>query len=105
MSGSVTREDKSVEPIALTTEKITSDLTQTILDLQSIVIELQDSVTAEHALTRPAFANWTIALQSAAGALQKHALHLKAIIDPVRSVLRPERCYQAGIIAAADGRL
>ena len=75
-----------------------------LLDLKSIVLELQRSAIPEHADTRPAFDNPTIALQGAAVALQKHALHLKEMVDPVRSVLRPERFYQAGNVALADER-
>jgi tetratricopeptide (TPR) repeat protein len=104
MTNSIAREAESVEPIALMAGKINSDLAQTILDLQSIVLELQRSSVPEEAHTRLAFDNSTIALQSAAVALQKHALHLKEMVDPVRSVLRPERFYQAGNVALADER-
>jgi hypothetical protein len=85
-------EADSVEPIAVTAGMINGELAQTILDLQSIVLKIQDAAEASP-------------LQSAAIALQQHASHLRELIDPVRSVLRPERFYQAGIVAAADGRL
>jgi tetratricopeptide (TPR) repeat protein len=104
MTASMASGAKSVEPIAVTAACINSDLGQTIWDLQSIVVELQGSAVFEHAPNGRAFANRTIALQSAAVALQKHAMHLKDMIDPVRSVLRPERFYQAGVVASADER-
>ena len=104
MTDSIATEAEFVEPIALTAGKINSDLAQTILDLQSIGLELQRSAVPEDAHTRLAFDNSTIALQSVAAALQKHALHLKEMVDPVRSVLRPERFYQAGNVALADER-
>jgi FkbM family methyltransferase len=103
MADTMPREAKSVEPIALTAGKISGDLAQTIMDLQSIV-ELQRSAITEHAHTTPVIDNRAMALQSAALTLQKHASHLREMVDPVRSVLRPERFYQAGIVAAADER-
>ena len=92
MAASTRREADSVEPIAVTAAKINDELAQTILNLQSIVLKLQDATEESP-------------LQSAAVALQKHASQLRELIDPVRSVLRPESFYQAGIGAAADGRL
>ena len=92
MAASTGGEADSVEPIAVTAGKINSELAQTIPNLQSIVLKLQDAAEASP-------------LQSSAIALQQHALRLKELIDPVRSVLRPERFYQAGLVAAADGRL
>jgi glycosyltransferase involved in cell wall biosynthesis len=102
MLASTGREADSAEPIAMTAGKINDDLAQKILDLQSIVLELQDA--AEEAPTSPVFTNRRFALQSAAIALQEHAVHLRDLVDPLRSVLRPERFYQAGIVAAADDR-
>jgi hypothetical protein len=92
MAASTGREADSVEPIAVTAAKINDELAQTILNLQSIVLKLQDATEESP-------------LQSAAVALQKHASQLRELIDPVRSVLRPESFYQAGMGAAADGRL
>jgi intracellular septation protein A len=91
MAASTGGEVDSVEPIAVTPGKINGELTQTILDLQSIVLKLQNA--AEESL-----------LQGAAIALQQHASRLKELIDPVRFVLRPERFYQAGMVAKADER-
>jgi tetratricopeptide (TPR) repeat protein len=104
MADSIAREAESAGPITLAAGKISSDLAQTILDLQTIILELQGSAIAEQAPTRPAFAKQTITLETAAVALQKHALQLKEMVDPVRSVLRPERFYQAGMVAKADKR-
>jgi tetratricopeptide (TPR) repeat protein len=94
-------ESIAIKPAAV---DINSDLAQTILDLQAIALDLQRSAIADHADAGPAVDDEAIDLHSVAAALQKHALHLKEMVDPVRSVLRPELFYQAGVVAAADER-
>src|SRR5688500_12996978 len=99
MADSVTGEAEPVEPIASTIGDVTSGLAQIISNLQLIAVDLQQPTIAgpdNNAITLQSV------LQSVAGALQEHALRLREMVDPVRSVLRPERFYQAGVVAAAD---
>ena len=97
MADLTAREEGLAESIPSTINTINSDLAQALSNLQSIALDLQRSASAD-----PALGNNAVALQSIAGALQKHTLHLREMIDPLRSVLRPERFYQAGVVAAAD---